>query len=141
MLFGNTFLAARFLVDEIIYFADICIAIKKCAMRGQTVATCAPDLLIIVLDAFGQIKVNDEAHIGFVDAHAERDGSNDDLHIIADKRLLVFAAIRIIHPRMIRADRIMFGGEIRGEFVHLFARETIDDARLIFIAFKDFDGL
>jgi hypothetical protein len=29
--------------------------------------------------------VDDETHIRLVDAHAERDGGDNDLHVIADK--------------------------------------------------------
>ncbi len=75
-------------------------------MRGQTVAPGASDLLIIAFDAFGQVEVNDEAHIGLVDAHAKRDGGNDDLCIIADEGFLIPAPFRIIQSRMIWADSV-----------------------------------
>src|SRR5215207_4839924 len=42
---------------------------------------------------------------------------------------------------MIRADRIPLRGKIRGELIHLLPRETVDNARLVFIAFEHLDGL
>src|SRR5674476_1505125 len=44
------------------------------------VAARAAGLLIIGLDALGQIEMRDEAHVRLVDAHAERDGG--DLSLI-----------------------------------------------------------
>ncbi len=85
--------------------------------------------------------MNDKAHVGFVDAHAERDRRNDDLYIVTDKGFLIFAAVRIFQPGMIGADGIALRREIRGEFIHLLARETINDARLVLVAFQHVDGL
>ncbi len=42
---------------------------------------------------------------------------------------------------MIWADGIPPRCKIGGEFIHLPAREAVDDARLIFVAFEDLDGL
>ena len=42
---------------------------------------------------------------------------------------------------MIRADGITPQFEISRQFIHLLARETIDDAGLVFVAFEHIDGL
>ena len=141
MLDRNALFVALFLVDEIIDLCDVRITVEQGAIRGQSVASCASDLLIITLDALRQIEVNDEAHIRLVDAHAERDGGDDDLRVVADERLLILFSFDILQPRVIRTCGIFFGGEIRGEFVHLLARETINDARLVFVAIEEFDHL
>src|SRR5690606_3906132 len=48
--------------------------VEEDAVARQTVATGAPDLLIVALDGARQVVVHDEADVGLVDAHAERDG-------------------------------------------------------------------
>src|SRR5258706_3882977 len=141
MLNRNAFFVALFLVDEVVEFGDVRITIKQQTMRGQTVTPGATDFLIITFDALGQIEVNDKTYVGLVDAHAERDGGNNNLRIIADEGFLIFAAIRIFKPSMIWADGIALRCKICGEFIYLFARETIDDARLVFIAFQHIKGL
>ena len=47
--------------------------------RGLAVAAGAPDLLVVGLDRAGRREVDDGAHVGAVDAHAERVGGDDDL--------------------------------------------------------------
>ena len=37
--------------------------------------------------------MNDEPHVGSVDAHAERDGRDDDVGPFAEERILVAAAL------------------------------------------------
>ena len=62
-------------------------------MCGQAVAPRAADLLIIALDAFRQIEMNDEAHVRFIDAHTKGDGRHDDLRIITNEGFLIPSAV------------------------------------------------
>ena len=128
MLNSDAFFLAFFLVNEIIDFGNVGITVEQKTVRGQAIASRACDFLIITFDAFRQIKVNDKAHIRFVDAHAERDGGNDDLHVVTDEGLLIFTPLGIFKSRVIRTNRISARSQIRGKFIDLFARETIDDA-------------
>src|SRR5260221_5668413 len=59
------------------------------ALARQAIATGAAGLLIITLDVFRQIVVHHKPHIGFIDAHAEGDGSTYHTYLIAQKQLLV----------------------------------------------------
>ena len=36
--------------------------------------------------------MNDEAHVGLVDAHAEGDGGHNDVHLLGEELVLVFGA-------------------------------------------------
>ena len=45
---------------------------------GLAVASGAADLLVVGLDGAGERGVDDGADVGFVDAHAEGDGGDDD---------------------------------------------------------------
>ena len=141
VLDGDAFFLALFLVDEIVDLGDVGITIKQEAVCGQTVTPGATDLLIIAFDAFRQIKVDDEAHVGFVDAHPEGDGGDNDLHIVADERFLILLSVYIFQSGVIGSGGISTRDQIRGQFIHLFAREAIDDARLILVTFEHVDGL
>ncbi len=77
-------------------------------MRGQAVASRAADFLIIAFNALRQIEVNNETYVRFVDAHAERNSGNDNLHVIANEYLLIFTPLCIFKPCVIRTDRIPF---------------------------------
>ncbi len=58
----------------------------------QAVAPGAAGLLVVGLDALGQVQVGDEAHVRLVDAHAEGDGGDDDDAVLAQEALLVARA-------------------------------------------------
>src|SRR3974390_2665555 len=57
--------------------APILQAIEQYTARGAAVAPRAPRLLIVVVDGIRKIPVHDAAHIGLVDAEAERAGCDD----------------------------------------------------------------
>ena len=110
-------------------------------MRRQAIAPGAADLLVVALDAFGQIVMQDKAHIRLVDAHAKGNGGDDDLGIVADEGFLVAAALVILQPGVIGADRVAVALQIGGQFIHLLAREAVDDAGLVFEALQEARGL
>ena len=55
--------------------------VKEDGAGGEAVASCAADLLVVGLDGAGEGDVDDGADVGFVDAHAEGDGGDDDLEL------------------------------------------------------------
>src|SRR5699024_8769706 len=63
-------LAALALVDEPALTDHVSEPIGHPGCRGQPVTAGAAGLLVVALDRLGQVEVGDEAHIGFVDAHA-----------------------------------------------------------------------
>src|SRR5512141_765771 len=110
-------------------------------MCRQAIPSCTADLLVIPFDAFWQIEVNNKAHIRFVDAHAERNGGDNELRVVADEGLLVLAALRILQPRMIGPNSIALGCKVRSQLIHLLAGEAVDDARLIAVALQKLNRL
>ena len=72
--------------------------------------------------------MGDEAHVGFVDAHAKGDGGHHDDTVCIDETTLVFGARRLIEAGMIgqRGDALRV--EPFGGFIHLTARQAVDDA-------------
>jgi hypothetical protein len=71
-----------------------------------------------------------EAHIGFVDAHAEGDGGDHDDVFFAQEARLVLGAHRVFHACVVGhgADAV-FVEEVGG-FFNLLARQAVDDARV-----------
>ena len=86
------FLRVANLIDEegaqgIVFFLP-----EEEAIGGQAVATGAAGLLIELLDAVRQTETNHRAHIRFIDAEAEGDGADEDVHFLRHPPFLVGAA-------------------------------------------------
>ena len=103
---GNLLFLFRFLCDKVLDISDITISEQQQAMGGQAVPSGPADLLVVVVDASGQVVMDDETDIGFVDPHAEGDRRHDDLDIVPDEQLLIFRALLFRQTRMVRPDGI-----------------------------------
>ena len=58
-------------------------------MSGQAIPSRPPNLLVVALQVLGQVEVEDEAHVGFVDAHAKGNRGYDDADIVAGESALI----------------------------------------------------
>ena len=67
-------------------------AVGHPGIRRKTVASGASGLLVIGLQALGQVQVGDETHVRLVDAHAKGDGGDHNDPVAAQKLALVGAA-------------------------------------------------
>jgi hypothetical protein len=74
---------------------DVRLGIKKNTIPRLSVSACSACLLIIGLKTLGHIVVNDKAHIGLVNAHAEGIGGNHDPATVVDKVLLILMALTV----------------------------------------------
>ena len=103
------------------------------ASAGQAVAARAARLLVVALDGLGQVVVHDEAHVGLVDAHAEGDGGDDDVDLVAREGVLYARAL------VRRQAGVVGGGAARrpaaavGDLLDALAREAVDDAGLALV--------
>ena len=97
-------------------------------VRRQAVAARAADLLIIGLDALGQVRMADIAHVRLVDAHAEGDGRHHDDPVRLQELGLVRVAQGGLEPRVIGNGAMAEGREACGEGFRALARVAIDDA-------------
>ena len=71
-------------------------------LRGLAVAACAPCLLLISLNRFRDSGMGDEANVGLVDAHAERDRCRDHHVLRLHERGLIASANLRFQARMVR---------------------------------------
>ena len=77
--------------------------------------------------------MDDEAHVRLVDAHAKRNGGDHDDRVLAQETLLVFVAHIGAKARMVGQGSKALGYQMRAHFLDAFARETIDNACLVFV--------
>jgi len=125
------FLGGVAAVDHLAHLHHIAQAVGQPSVGGQAVAPGAAGFLIVAFHALGQVEMGDEAHVGFVDAHAERHGGDHHHAFFAQKAALVFAARRGIQPGVIgqRVPAALFQPD--GSFLDFLARQAIDDARIV----------
>ena len=86
--------------------------------------------LVVGLQAFGQVDVGDEAHIGFVDAHAKGDRGHHDHAAIAPKTVEGVAALLGAEAGVIGHRIEASGAQVGGKAIHPAAGAGIDDAGL-----------
>ncbi|CAI8346638.1 MAG: Uncharacterised protein [Cryomorphaceae bacterium] len=54
----------------------------------EAVTTATADLLVVALNVFGHVVVNDEAHVRFVNPHPEGYGGTDNFYTVVHKVFL-----------------------------------------------------
>ena len=78
-----------------------------------------------------------EAHVGFVDAHAEGDGGRHHYAILAQEATLVGRARGGVETGVVgQGDDAVLPEHGRG-FLHLAARQAIDDAGFVAMALEE----
>ena len=96
-------------------------AVSEPGVGGQAIATRTPGFLVVAFHAFWQIHVRYEAHIGFVDAHAERDGGHHDYAVFFQESLLIGRANRRFQARVIRQRTHAIGHQESSRFLDFFS--------------------
>ena len=81
--------------------------------------------------------MDDQADVGFVDPHAEGDGGNDDLHLVADEGLLVFFAVEVGEAGVVRKGPKPFCLKHGGGVVDAFAAGAVDNGGLSGVAVEE----
>ena len=96
----------RLCPDEKFIDPHILSGVIQKAFRRLAVPSRASVLLIIAFDVLGHIVVDDIAHIGFVDPHAECVGGYHHRPAVVDEVLLVLLPLRIGETCVIACDRV-----------------------------------
>jgi hypothetical protein len=84
--------------------------------------------LVVGFDALRQIQVGDEAYVGFVDAHAERDRRDHNDAVVDEETPLVLGTRSRGKTCMVRQRIEPVVGEPAGDGLCALARHTVDDA-------------
>ncbi len=102
---NHLFLLIRDTVDETVQPHGVGRAVEEHAFARQAVPAGSARLLVVTLDVLGQVVVHDEPDVGLVDAHAERDGRDDDLDLVLDEEVLPLRTFHRIEAGVVRAMR------------------------------------
>ena len=73
------------------------------------------------------------AHVWFVDTHTKRNGCNNHIDLLHKEVVLVLGSCCSIHTCVVGVCANMVGAEQLGKLLHLFAAQTVDDARLALV--------
>ena len=121
--------ARRAFVDHAALVHHVLQAIGHPRVRRQAIAPGASGFLVIAFDVFGHVQVRHKAHIGFVDAHAERDGGHHHHAFFAQELVLVALAHFGGQPRVVRQRMDARLAQHGRNLFHPFARLAIHHAR------------
>src|SRR3569832_644220 len=129
------------LVDEAALGDDILQAPRHPRLGRLAVAPGAAGFLVVALDRARQVEVRDEAHVGLVDAHTERERGDHDDAVLAQEFFLMAAARVVVHAAVVRQRGEAGLRQAGGGFLDLLARAAIDDAGLAFVFGKEIEQL
>ena len=136
LLFGGVLVG-----EELVKLLNVLLAVEGDASSFASVAAGTSGFLIVALDAFGDVVVDDKAHVGFVDAHAESDGGHDDIHLLGEEFVLVFGSHFAVQSRVVGQGFDAVDDQQLGQVFHFLACQTIDDAALVGILLDEADNL
>ena len=81
--------------------------------------------------------MDDEADVGLVDAHAERDGRDHDQVFLAQEALLVSRALLRLHAGVVGQRGVALAGEPGRRLLDHLARKAVDDAAVARVGLAD----
>ena len=99
------------------------------AARGFAVTPGAARFLVVGFERVGWRKVDDEAHVGLVDAHAKGDGGDDDAGAPGHKVVLYCGAVGDAGVIVGGGDAVL--AQQGGDALAAFARPGVDDAAAV----------
>jgi len=142
------FLRAGDLVDKESPQAVVFLLPEDVAVRRQAIASGASGFLVELFDAFGQAEADHGADIGFVDAKAESDGTDEHASFFAHPLFLVLAAGGGVHLAVIAdgGDAVFFeqiddfadagdGWRVHDDVAVLHFLYGFDDAGVLHVSF------
>ena len=108
---------------------------------GEAVAAGPAGLLVVGLQTLGQIDVGHEAHVRFVDAHAEGDGGHHDHAAAMAETLQAGGPLRGRQPGVVRQGVVARRHQGGGELFHALSGTGIDDAGVAPLAGQEIEQL
>ena len=108
---------------------DVLGRVQQHAVGRLAIAPGAAGLLQVVLQRRGRIGVDDEAHVGLVDAHAEGIGRADHAQLAGEEALLHRTLVRCLHAAVKGFGRPAFAVEEAGELDGAVLLRAVDDRR------------
>ena len=85
--------------------------------------------------------MDDKAYVRLVDAHAEGDGSHDDVNLLHQEVVLCLRTQRRLKTGMVGGCLDIVGLQYFRQLLHLLARQTVDDAALAGVQLDEADDV
>ena len=118
-------------LDKVCLFGGVARAEQKQTIRWKAIAPGASGFLIVALDVFWQVMMDDPADVGFVYAHAKGNRCTNDPSFIPEKKVLVFGAHGSIQARVVRSCCQATRSEGRSDALGTRARSAINNPALV----------
>lgn len=118
---------ARRLGDHAPLLDDVLQSVGEPGDGRLAVTPCATGLLVVALDALGEVDMGDEPDVGLVDPHAEGDGRDDHDAVLAEEARLRRGAHGGVEPGVVRHGvHPVVAQELR-RLLHRLPTEAVDD--------------
>ena len=85
--------------------------------------------------------MDDKAYVGFVDAHSECNGCDNNVDLFHQKFILVSTSGICIHSGMIGGCFDSVDLQYFCQFFYFFTAEAVDDAGFAFVVLDEFDDV
>ena len=125
-LADEVFLGKR-VADALLQLRQVRVVVEQHGVGFLSVAPGASCLLEVGFDAAGAVDVDDQSHVGLVDAHAEGVGSHDDALAGVGPLFLVRVLCGIIHSGVEIGGIQSLAAQHLGIFAGTAAASDIDD--------------
>jgi hypothetical protein len=117
-------------VDQRLPRVEVGRRVEHHALGRQPVAAGAAALLHVLLDPLRQVGVDDEADVGAIDPHAERDRRDDDVDVLVQELLLVAMADLVLEARVVGHRATPRAASCGRPELGVLAPDAVDDAGL-----------
>ena len=124
-------------LHELLEFLQILSGIVGYASSFAAIAPGTSCFLIVSFQTFGNVVVNDEAHVGLVYAHAEGDGGHYDVDAFHEEIILCARPCYAVHSGVICFGLDVIGLKHLRQLFHLLAAQAIDNAAAAWLTFDE----
>ena len=138
---SDLFLCLALAVHKLLEFLQVLGRVEGYANALSPIAAGATRFLIVSLETLGNVVMYDESHIGLVDAHAEGDGRHDDVYFLLDEVVLRHRSHLGVESGVVGRGLEAVELQLLRQFLHLLARQAVDDATLALVLPEESDDL
>ena len=118
----DVLLGHRLSLHELLELLQVLIGIEGDADALAAVATGTSRLLVVAFEALRDVVVDDEAYVGFVDAHAKSNGCDDDIDSFHEEVVLRLGTCLRVEASMIGCGLDFIGLQHGSQLLHLLSR-------------------
>ena len=140
-LTADFLLRYRLALHEFFQLADVFVAVISYASALQAIASGTSGFLIIAFNALGNVIVDYEPDIRFVNAHTKGDGGHNHTGFFHQEGILVLCTDLGIQAGVVRKCGDAVDNQQLGQLLYLFAAEAIDDSGFSGILFDIADNI